>query len=41
MDLPEALHDTHARAFGLSNACQLLAHCGVPAEQIRDIGVDG
>jgi hypothetical protein len=41
MDLPGALHDTHTMAFGLSNAFQLLAHFGVPAEQIRDIRVDG
>jgi len=38
-DVPEVVHTTGATAFGSANACRLLAALGVPARQVRQIGV--
>jgi L-ascorbate metabolism protein UlaG (beta-lactamase superfamily) len=38
MDVPEVVRTTGALALGSANTCQLLAACGVPEEQIREVG---
>jgi hypothetical protein len=37
MDVPEVVRNTGAVAWGSANACQLLAVCGVPQRQAREI----
>jgi hypothetical protein len=38
-DVPEVVHNTGAIALGSANACRLLAALGVPARQVRQVGV--
>ena len=38
-DVPEVVRNTGATALGSANACRLLAALGVPARQVRQIGV--
>lgn len=39
MDVPDVVRNTGATALGSANSCQLLAALGVPAAQIREVGV--
>lgn len=39
MDVPDIVRNTSAIALGSPNTCQLLAVCGVPQQQIREIKV--
>jgi L-ascorbate metabolism protein UlaG (beta-lactamase superfamily) len=38
-DVPEVVRNTGATALGSANACRLLAALGVPAQQVRPVGV--
>ena len=38
MDVPDVVRNTGAVALGSPNTCQLLAACGVPKDQMREIG---
>jgi L-ascorbate metabolism protein UlaG (beta-lactamase superfamily) len=37
MDVPDVVHNTGATALGSTNSYRLLAACGVPEEQLREI----
>jgi len=39
MDVPEVARNTGAMVLGSANTCHLAGACGVPEEQIREIGV--
>ena len=39
MDVPDVVRNTGATALGSANSCRLLAALGVPAAQVREVGV--